>query len=112
VSNNPELEKNPQTVTFYINGQKMKEAVLSKPGEWKLIKIPAPYANAFISTIPPKISVRIEVDKLWTPNVVSTNEDIRELGITVGEHRWFSPEGETGGWLGKKEKYNNISYYW
>ena len=112
VSNNPELEKNPQTVTFYINGQKMKKAVLNKPGEWKLIKIPAPYANAFISTIPPKISVRIEVDKLWTPNVVSTNEDIRELGITVGEHRWFSPEGETGGWLGKKEKYNDISYYW
>jgi len=111
VSGNPKLAENPQKISFFINGVKMKETILDKPGEWKLIKIPAPYANPFIHSFSPEISVRIEVDKLWSPNAVSTNEDVRLLGITVGKHRWLSPEGESGGWYGK-EKYNGVPCRW
>ncbi len=74
------------------------ETILNKPGEWKLIKFPAPYADAFIHSFSPHVSVRIEVDKLWNPSNVSSNEDVRNLGITVGKHRWLTPEGEMGGW--------------
>jgi len=98
ISSNPKLAENPQKVSFYVNGDMITETTLDKPGEWKLIKFPAPYADAFIHSFSPHVSVRIEVDKLWNPSNVSSNEDVRNLGITVGKHRWLTPEGEMGGW--------------
>jgi len=111
ISSNPNLADEPQTVSFYVNGDKITDAVLDKPGEWKLIKFPTPYANAFIHSLPARISVRIEVDKLWKPSSVSTNEDVRSLGITVGKHRWLTPEGDMGGWYGV-DFLNDMPFWW
>jgi len=111
ISSNPKLADNPQKVTFYINGDKITETTLDNPDEWKLIQFPAPYANAFIHAFSPRVSVRIEVDKLWTPSSVSTNEDVRSLGITVGEHRWLTPAGEMGGWY-DVDFFEDIHFRW
>jgi len=111
VSSNPKLAEDPQKVSFYVNGEMITEMTLDKPGEWKLIKFPALYADAFIHSISPHVSVRIEVDKLWNPSNVSSNKDIRNLGITVGKHRWLTPEGEIGGWYGV-DFLNDIHFRW
>jgi len=111
ISSNPKLAENPQKVSFYVNGDMITETTLDKPGEWKLIQFPAPYADAFIHSFPPHVSVRIEVDKLWNPSNVSSNEDVRNLGITVGKHRWLTPEGEIGGWYGV-DFFNDIHFRW
>ena len=111
LSSNPKLAENHQKVSFYVNGNKINEIILDKPGEWKLIKFPAPYANAFIHSLPAFVSVRIEVDKLWKPSSVSTNEDVRSLGITVGKHRWLTPESEMGGWYGV-DFLDDMPFWW
>ena len=111
ISSNPKLAENPQTVSFYVNGDKITDTILDKPGEWKLIKFPALYANAFIYSSPPCISVRIEVNKLWSPSNVSSNEDVRSLGITVGKHRWLSSESDMGGWYGV-DFLNEMPFWW
>ena len=98
VSSYPNLADQPQNISFYINGVKTKQVTLDKPGEWKLIQIPAPYADAFIHTFPFRVSIRIEVDKTWIPKKTSGDEDVRDLGITVGEFRWLTPKNEMGGW--------------
>ncbi len=111
ISSDPNLSENPQKVSFYVNGDKVNETKLDKSGEWKLIKIPALYANAFSHSFSPFVSIRIEVDKLWKPSNVSTNKDTRELGITVGKHRWLAPEAKIGGWYGE-DIYNNMLFRW
>ena len=111
ISSNPKLAENPQKVSFYVNGDKITDTILDTPGEWKLIKFPALYANAFIHSSPPSISVRIEVDKLWSPSNVSSNEDVRSLGITVGKHRWLTSENDMDGWYGV-DFLNDMPFWW
>ena len=111
ISSNPNLAENPQKVSFYVNGNKINETTLDIPAEWKLIKFPALYANAFIHSLPEHISVRIEVDKLWKPSSITTNKDVRSLGITVGKHRWLTPENEMGGWYGV-DFLDDIPFWW
>jgi len=106
MSNAPDLStNNPINVSFYVNGLKVRNHSIEKPGEWALIKFFVPYANPFIKNISPHASIRIEADRTWTPEE-SPEDDTRRLSILTGKLRWLDPEEEAGGWH-KKEKWKN-----
>jgi|GEM_PF-1107796 len=96
---------NPINVSFYVNGLKVRNHKIEKPGEWSLIKFFVPYANPFIKNINPHVTIRIEADRTWIPKE-APEKDTRELSLLTGEFRWLDPEEENGGWH-KREKWKN-----
>ena len=106
MSNAPNLStNNPIKISFFVNGLKVKNHIIEKPGEWALIKFLVPYANPFIKNISPHASIRIEADRTWMPEA-SAEDDTRKLSILTGEFRWLEPEEEEGGWY-KEELWKN-----
>jgi len=106
MSNAPDLStNNPIKVSFFVNGQKVKNYTIKKPGEWALIKFLVPYANPFVKNISPHTSIRIEADRTWIPEASKEN-DTRKLSVLTGEFRWMNPENDKGGWY-KEELWKN-----
>jgi len=106
MSNAPDLStNNPIKISFFINGLKVQNHTIKKPGEWTLVKFFVPFANPFIKNIAPHTSIRIEADRTWMPKASKEN-DTRKLSVLTGEFRWLEPEKDEGGWY-KKELWNN-----
>jgi hypothetical protein len=94
----------PVRVRCYINGALMREHVFTAPGEWALLTMPVPYADAFSHTFPPHTALRIATDRTWVPGA----NDVRTLGVMVGQPRWLEPDGMSGGWH-KNEVWDGVT---
>jgi hypothetical protein len=111
ISTDPTICNNPQTVSFYVNGIKKREYVLTT-SKWELITLPVDYAAPFQKYIEPFTAIRIEVSRTWVPLETTGEEDIRTLGIVVGEFRWLPPVKKTGGWHKQEMWEEKIPFRW
>ena len=112
VTTYPDARRDPQYVTFYINGRKARTYRLDYPGEWALITLPVPYTTPFQRSEYQFVTIRIEVDHTWVPADVTGEDDVRQLGIAVGTFRWLTPEPEEGGWYAEEKWENERPFQW
>jgi hypothetical protein len=98
----------PVRVRCYINGLLLREHTFTAPGEWALLTVPVPYADAFAHVFAPHTAVRIEVDRTWVPRAATGANDVRRLGVMVGQLRWLEPTGMDNGWY-QRERWEGVT---
>jgi hypothetical protein len=98
----------PVRVRCYVNGTLMREHTFTTPGEWALLTMPVPYADAFAHAFAPHTAVRIEAGRTWVPHTATGADDVRTLGVMVGQVRWLEPDGPAGGWF-KRERWDGVT---
>jgi len=102
----------PQRVSFWLNGRLVRTHTFEKPGEWALIRLPVCYATPFRHTVQPHTALRIEAVPTWIPQTTTGAEDVRTLGVLVGEFRWSEPEGAEGGWHAAEHLADKTPFNW
>jgi hypothetical protein len=88
----------PMVVRFYINGVLRHTHSFVTPGEWALITVPVPYADAFSPNSQAYATLRIVCSRTWVPKESNADADPRQLGVMIGELRWLEPAETSGGW--------------
>ena len=112
ISNYPDLEKDPQRVTVYINGESRTNVTLSTPGEACRIQLPVSYALPFDAVTEQCTAFRLECEKTWRPADYGVEGDERVLGVAMDHLRWTKEPDPEGGFYDKERTPDGLVYAW
>jgi len=112
ISNFPELEKDPQKVTVYVNGEAMTNVTLSTPGESCKVTVPVGYALPFDSVADQCVAFRLSCDKTWSPCDYGVPGDERTLGVAMSNIRWHKEKDPEGGFYNKETDPRGVVFSW
>jgi len=112
LADDPSVTSHPQIVSIYLNGQCVQSRSITTPGEWQLLRLPVPYADAFRHAGSPHASLRLAVNRTWVPRKVTGGDDDRQLGVLVGEPRWLEPDSTDGGWHAPETAPDGTAFRW
>lgn len=79
-SNKPDVDKNPQILSVYLNGRQVKKIALRDKG-WKEVVIPTAQLKG------QKVFMDLRVDGVWIPYKYGRGRSKRELGVIIGKIR-------------------------